>query len=76
MKLDEVDVLQVEPAETPEDSRGDWRCASCGSAYPVADGFKVLYDTVPGATAVAYVCPGCAAAARRTLGPSTRGPVR
>lgn len=66
MQLDDVTVRHVERAGiAPTAPRGDWQCCSCGNSYPVADGWKVFYDTVPGVMAVAYVCPACAGAASR-----------
>ena len=66
MELRDVTVREVEPAAVPAGApRGQWQCCSCAAPYPVEDGFKVLYDTLPGVSAVAYVCPACAEAARR-----------
>lgn len=65
MVFDDVTVRDVLPAEVPATGpRGDWTCGACEGSYPVAEGWKVLYDTVPGVTVVAYVCATCATAAR------------
>lgn len=65
MVFEDVTVHEVLPAGVaPSAARGHWTCCACGSTYPVEDGWKVLYDTVPGVTVVAYVCPECAVAAR------------
>lgn len=63
MELDQVEVLEVIPATVPAGTHpGSWRCSSCSSPYPVGEGFKVLYDTIPGLRTVAYVCRACAEA--------------
>lgn len=65
MELDQVEVREVIPATVPAGTHpGCWRCSSCDALYPVEEGFKVLYDTVPGLSTVAYVCRDCAEAAR------------
>lgn len=65
MVFEDVTVHEVLRAEVPPTAaRGHWTCCACEGSYPVEEGWKVLYDTVPGVTVVAYVCQPCAAVAR------------
>ena len=64
MPFEGVTIHEVLPAQVPGAARGHWACSACQASYPVEDGWKVLYDTVPGISVVAYVCPACADAAK------------